>query len=286
MTRHRNLRHVVAICLLSVFIIGTRVPQLIQKRPQSFDHTYTAYGELLHRYIAGTRVNYTHLTRDRVALDAVAADIGIVSEDEFKSWTREEQIAYWINAYNIFTLQAIVNHYPIRRRWFSWLTFSPHNSIKQIPGVWTGLQWHGAGHELTLDEIEHGILRKKYDEPRIHFAVNCAAISCPPLRAEPYIGIQLDEQLSQAARDFLNSDLGLQIDGSTLLVSKIFDWYGEDFFSNYAESIDTKYSSLEQAILGFVAAYGPLEAVRLIQDEMARIKFLKYNWALNDNSPD
>ena len=282
MTRHRNLRHVVAICLLSVFIIGTRVPQLIQKRPQSFDHTYTAYGELLHRYIAGTRVNYTHLTRDRVALDAVAADIGIVSEDEFKSWTREEQIAYWINAYNIFTLQAIVNHYPIRRRWFSWLTFSPHNSIKQIPGVWTGLQWHGAGHELTLDEIEHGILRKKYDEPRIHFAVNCAAISCPPLRAEPYIGIQLDEQLSQAARDFLNSDLGLQIDGSTLLVSKIFDWYGEDFFSNYAESIDTKYSSLEQAILGFVAAYGPLEAVRLIQDEMARIKFLKYN----DNSPD
>lgn len=286
MTRHRNLRHVVAICILSVFIIGTSVPQLIQKRPQSFDHTYTAYGELLHRYIAGTRVNYTHLTRDRVALDAVAADIGIVSEDEFKSWTREEQIAYWINAYNIFTLQAIVNHYPIRRRWFSWLTFSPHNSIKQIPGVWTGLQWHGAGHELTLDEIEHGILRKKYDEPRIHFAVNCAAISCPPLRAEPYIGIQLDEQLSQAARDFLNSDLGLQIDGSTLLVSKIFDWYGEDFFSNYAESIDTKYSSLEQAILGFVAAYGPLEAVRLIQDEMARIKFLKYNWALNDNSPD
>ena len=140
--------------------------------------------------------------------------------------------------------------------------------------------------DRNTPEIEHGILRKKYDEPRIHFAVNCAAISCPPLRAEPYIGIQLDEQLSQAARDFLNSELGLQIDGSTLLVSKIFDWYGEDFFSNYAESIDTKYSSLEQAILGFVAAYGPLEAVRLIQDEMARIKFLKYNWALNDNSPD
>jgi len=106
------------------------------------------------------------------------------------------------------------------------------------------------------------------------------------LRSEPYIGMQLDEQLSQAARDFLDSDLGLKIDGSTLLVSKIFNWYGEDFFSNYAESVDTEHSNLEQAILGFVAAYGPLEAARLAQDEMTRIKFLKYNWALNDNSPD
>ena len=212
--------------------------------------------------------------------------MGVVSEDEFKRWTREEQIAYWINAYNIFTLQAIIDHYPIQRRWFSWLMFSPHNSIKQIPGVWSRLQWRGAGHELTLDEIEHGILRKHYDEPRIHFAVNCAAISCPPLRSEPYIGLQLDEQLSQAAHDFLNSNLGLQIDGATLFVSKIFDWYGEDFFPNYAESVDTKYSILEQAILGFVAAYGPLEAAHLIQDDMVRIKFLKYNWALNDNSPD
>ena len=250
----------------------------------SFDHTYHQYAKLLRNHVMGTRVNHAKLHGDRAALDAVVADFGCVTASELSGWTANQQTAYLINAYNAFTLQAIADHYPIKARWFR--VFTPHNSIKQISGVWTKLRWRAAGTDMTLDEIEHETLRAHYNEPRIHFAVNCAAVSCPPLRREPYTANQLDRQLILAARDYLSSDSGLQVDGTTLRISRIFNWYGEDFINQYAHLIDTDRTPKQRAIFGVIAKYGPPEASRLAQTGTAGIRFLKYDWSLNDTVPN
>ena len=246
-----------------------------------FDHDYRAYAQLLRDYVSGALVDYATLARDRHALEVVATELGQVSEADLDAWSREHRLAYWINAYNIFTLKAIVDNYPIRGSWFS---LSPRNSIKQIDGVWDRLTWKAGGREVTLDQIEHEILRPGFDEPRIHFAVNCASSSCPPIRSEPYRVDLLDRQLMLAARDFLASDLGMQVSGSTLRVSRIFDWYGDDFIPQFAHLVDADRSEKERAILGIIAKYGPTEAATLAQEGRAEIRFLKYDWGLNDLS--
>ena len=249
---------------------------------EEFDQAYLEYGEVLRTHVIGTRVNYTSLQQDRPALDVVVDDFGKVAKNELHRWTREQQIAYWINAYNAFTLQAIVNHYPIQSSWFSLFTFTPRNSIKQIRGVWTRLQWRAGGTDMTLDGIEHNTLRVKYDEPRIHFAINCAAVSCPPLRREPFVAAHLNRQLILAARDYLASDRGIQVDGNRLRVSSIFNWYGEDFINGYAHLIEANQSEQNRAILGVIAKYGPRQASVLAQNGTARIRYLRYDWSLND----
>ena len=248
----------------------------------SFDHTYSQYEDLLRTHVAETKVNYANLKYNRAQLDAVVDSFGEISAAEFKDWSTEKQIAYWINAYNVFTLQAIIDHYPIQSSWLNWFKFIPSNSIKQISGVWNELKWLAAGFEVTLDEIEHDKLRKIYKEPRIHFAINCASISCPPLNRKPYIAARLNQQLSNAAELFLDSEFGLQIEGTTLRVSNIFDWYGDDFIDEYSHLIDSSKSAKERAILGVVVEYGPQKASKLAQDSNASVRFLRYNWSLNE----
>ena len=176
----------------------------------TFDHEYRAYGQLLRDHVRDGRVDYVALQRDRAALQDVVRAFGAVEPRDFAGWSREQQIAYWVNAYNVFTLQSIVDHYPIDGGWLSFLRWAPRSSIKQIDGVWDERQWDVAEGRMTLDQIEHETLRVRYDEPRIHFAINCAAKSCPPLRPEPYVASRLERQLVLAARDFLASDEGLQ----------------------------------------------------------------------------
>jgi hypothetical protein len=251
---------------------------------EAFDHTYRLYGDLLRGHVMGARVDYAKLQQHPVALDAVIDELGNITAAQFQNWSAGQQIAYLINAYNVFTLKAIVDHYPIRGWWFSWLSLTPRNSIKQIDGVWTRLRWPVAGAERTLDEIEHEILRKQYREPRMHFAINCASVSCPRLRHEPYTSDHLERQLILAARDYLASDFGLIVDGSTLRVSSILSWFNDDFVDQYARLIDADRPSRDRTILGVIAKYGPPEASRLAQTGTARIRFLKYDWSLNDTA--
>ena len=273
---HAAAAAVVAAMLLAPSPLGSEL-----FAADSFDQRYRAYAELLRAHVVDTRVDYARLKSHRAALDAVASEFGNVTVVQLESWSAEDQIAFWINAYNVFTLQAIVNHYPIVWRWRNLLTLTPRNSIRQIPGVWSDLRWEVAGTRKTLDQIEHETLRPLYQEPRIHVAINCASISCPPLRVEPYVGEFLDRQLMLAARDFLASDLGLQVDGSTLRLSSIFDWYGDDFIEDYAHLVEGG-SEKERAVLGLVATYGPTEAATLAQSGHATVRHLRYDWVLND----
>ncbi len=248
----------------------------------SIDHSYADFGELLRQHVVGARVDYAALQMNREDLDSIVETFGTVTELEFDGWSREHQIAYLINAYNAFTLQAVIDHYPIDGGWFSFLRWAPRNSIRQIGGVWTERRWSAAGAELTLDELEHERLRAPYGEARIHFAINCAAISCPPLRRAPYVGERLDRQLIVAARDYLASPEGLQIEGETIRASSVFDWFGEDFIEEYSHLVDAPGSDRDRAILGVVAKYGPAEASQLAQSGDARLRFLSYDWELND----
>ena len=170
--------------------------------PQGFDHTYQAYATLLARHVHGGRVDYQRLVADRAALVEVTSGFGAVDGAAERAWPRDERLAFWINAYNLFTLQAIVDHYPIRTGWF---TLGPRNSIRQIAGVWDRLSWRVAGRQVTLDDIEHRILRPEFKDPRIHFAVNCASVGCPPLRSEPYRASTISAQLDANARSYLAS---------------------------------------------------------------------------------
>jgi hypothetical protein len=251
---------------------------------QDFDHEYGAYAELLRTYVRGPRVDYAALEAGRAALDCVVQELARADATEERSWRRAERLAFWINAYNVFTLRAIIDHYPIgSSRGRRATSGAPANSIRQIDGVWTALRWKSAGRDVTLDQIEHGILRREIGgEPRIHFAVNCASVSCPPLAAEPYRATTLDTQLDEAARRYLASEHGVRVNGSRLLVSSIFKWYGDDFVPDFGPRGPESARGTTRAILGVLASFAPEQVRRAAASGHARVAFLDYDWSLND----
>jgi hypothetical protein len=242
------------------------------------DPGYAAYGRLLARVVHGARVDYQTLAADRAALDDIAGELAAVPPEAEQAMPPHDRMAFWINAYNLFTLRVIVDHYPIRGSWFS---LAPRNSIRQIEGVWTKLEWRAAGRTITLDGIEHGLLRPEFGDARVHMAINCASKSCPPLRAEPYVGADLDRQLDEAARGYLASAEGSRVEGGRLFLSKIFEWYGGDFVKQYALPQSDVESSTDRGVRGFVERYGPAEAAAAAKSG-AKIRFLDYDWSLND----
>jgi hypothetical protein len=250
-----------------------------QRLAASFDHAYSRYADVLRDFVRPPRVDYAALVKERAALDAAVDVFAHPGADEERAWTREERLAFWVNAYNAFTLRAIVDRYPIHA---PWLTLQPRNSIRQIDGVWTKLTWRAAGRTLTLDDIEHKILRPEFKEPRVHFAINCASVGCPPLAADPYRAATLDAQLDAAARRYLASAQGLRIQGDTLLVSKILAWYGEDFVARFAPDAAGRPDRVERAVRGVVERFGPSAAAELARKPATRIRFLDYDWSLND----
>lgn len=244
-----------------------------------FDHEYATLADVLQRHVKPPRVDYAALQSDRSGLDrAVAAFASPAAQGE-SGWAREQRIAFWINAYNAFTLRVIVDHYPIRS---GWLTLQPRDSIRQIDGVWTKIAWQAAGRTLTLDDIEHRILRPELDEPRVHFAINCASVSCPPLAAQPYRPRTLDDQLDAAARTYMASPEGLRVDGGTLRVSSIFKWFGDDFVEQYAPRVPGARTARERAVLGVIATYASRATAEQAKTGEPAIRFLEYNWSLND----
>ena len=269
---------------LSIIVtIGILLAVASDAAQEKFDQNYSSYSYLLNAHVRGSRIDYTSLIKNRPLLDSVAEEFSLVSKEELESWPLKQQLAYWINAYNLFTLHAIVDHYPIKGNWFSW---HPRNSIRQIDGVWDELLWPAGGQKVTLDQIEHEILRPIFKEPRIHFAINCASISCPPLTTQPYSAVHLDTQLDTAARNYLATPHGLKVNDSTLTVTSIFDWYGDDFIQQFADLGPDNYSEKERAVLAVITKYGPPSAVALAKSGVAKLAYLDYDWSLNDKAAE
>lgn len=229
-------------------------------------------------------VDYRGLKADRADLDAFTAALARLDPAVYRSWGDREKIAFWINAYNAMTLRAVADRYPIRPSGLRSLVY-PRNSIRQIPGVWDEMTSEVLGRIVTLDEIEHGILRKEFCEPRIHMALVCAAVGCPPLRREPYTGGALDRQLEDQTRRFLADRAKFRMDEAsrTVRLSPIFQWFGEDFLARYgAGPARSGRSDAERAVLNFIAARLPAELGPKLEQGRWKVSYLDYDWSLNE----
>lgn len=251
----------------------------------AFDHTHARFDRLLRDHVHDGRVDYGALHARPADLEAYVAAIGRVDAATLAHFSREQQIAYWINAYNAFTLEAIVDHYPLQRRGIRGLAF-PANSIWQIPGVWKELRRRAGGSDLSLDDIEHGILRPQYAEPRVHFALVCASVSCPDLRAEAYRADRLEQQLEDQARRFIgNAAKGVRIDHAARVIhlSSIFKWFGEDFARTAGQiPAFARFDSEQSGVLAFVLRYhGDARDRALLSSGAFDLQYLKYDWSLN-----
>ena len=228
---------------------------------------YQDYAAVLEQYV-NQGVNYQELQANREQLDTFNAALATVDRSNYESWSEAEQIAFWINAYNAFTLQSIIDQEPLP------------NSIKEIPGVWRQ-RFKIAGELKTLDDIEHDTLRKHFNEPRIHVALVCAARSCPTLRNEPYRGDKLDAQLDDQARQFIASE-GFRLDreNERVYLSSIFKWFGEDWKPSYGVRKFAGNDS-EQAVLNFISNYLNADVQEYLARGDYKISYLDYDWSLN-----
>ena len=236
------------------------------------DTAYETYRDVLETYVDETgMIDYAALQQDRQALDEVNAAIAIVSDETYNSWTEAEQIAYWVNAYNSITLASIINQEPIKA------------SIKDIPGVWRITKHPVQSDNKTLDNIEHQELRANFNEPRIHAALVCAAISCPPLRTEPFTGESLDAQLDDQVEKFLAKPDGLRIDQAEgkVYLSTIFEWFGEDWIPTYGTDQGFAGSASERAVLNFISNYVSEEEKAYLMAGDYQVSYINYDWSLN-----
>ncbi len=221
------------------------------------------------------QVDYGALQRDPAQLDAYLQALAELPPEHVAAWPEADQIALLINAYNALTLRSIIDHDPIRP------------SIKAIPGVWKFRRHPLLGQRLTLDEIEHQILRREYNEPRIHAALVCAAISCPPLRRRPSRVRQLEEQLEDQTKRWLASDVGLRIDreAGEVAISAIFQWFAEDWPRADPEAVPVPGHADNSAVLHFIARHRPASERELLLGGDYRLAYLPYSWDLNRQSP-
>jgi len=248
---------------------------------RAFDHDHGAFTTLLQPHVADGRVNYSGLVEQQAALDRYLDLLNSVSTAEIDGWSRPQQLAFWINAYNALALDTVIAHYPLKRRGLMGFAF-PSSSIRQIADVWNLERRSIGGEPRSLDEIEHGIIRATFKEPRIHFALVCAAVSCPKLRPEAYRAEQLETQLAEQVTEFLadaNKGLAINTRRKRILVSSIFDWFQEDFALPNDFSGELAGSAAQAGVVYFISNATARAALRSGE---YRVGYLKYDWTLNE----
>jgi len=226
------------------------------------DTLHDRWGGLLAKHVSDGAVDYIGFKKDEAELDRYLDLLARTSPHELSD---SERLAYYINAYNSYTVKLILNNFK---------DGEPVDSIRKIGGLFSS-PWDISfavlgGETYSLDTIEHDIIRVQFEEPRIHFAVNCASKSCPVLISEPYRGAVLDRQLETSSRNFLEDPDHNYLDDTTLYVSSIFKWYKEDF---------------KDGVLSFFLAHATGELKKALQEQAddVRIKYLDYDWSLNSD---
>lgn len=219
--------------------------------------THKTWNELLKKHVDNEgHVNYKGFKKDIVKFESYLS--ALEKEAPKDSWSRDEKLAYWINAYNAYTVKLIVDNYPVK-------------SIKDLGGnlykintAWDIKFIKIEGEEYDLNNIEHGIIRKDFEEPRIHFAVNCASASCPILRNEAFVASKLDRQLDDQARTFINDGVRNCVKEDVAKLSKIFKWFSGDFTKN-------------GTVIEFINKYADTKMTK-----STKIDYLDYGWSLNE----
>lgn len=251
----------------SVFFVGTFIG-FVCEPAMAFDHQYVEWNSIVKQSVSWSgsvsTVNYKELKANPKALNHYLKSITEVQTSEFDQWTRNQQLAFLINAYNALTIKLIVDHYPV-------------NSIKDIGGIfsspWKKKFFKLFGNETSLDWIEHEKIRPQYKEPRVHFSLVCASKGCPGIRDEAFTAEKLNEQLEDSARRFLkdSSRNNFEPIKNELHLSSIFKWYKDDF-------IKAK-GSVESFVLPYMtSAQGQQSSTK----SNISIEYLDYDWSLNE----
>lgn len=249
----RNPWHFFLFCLISCFFFLS-LP-VASRSAKQVDHGL--YAELLAKHVKEGVVDYQGFKNEKAKLDQY---LKVLENTDTKELSHNEQFAFYVNAYNAWTIKLILSGYPGVK------------SIKDLGSLfrspWKKKICRIDGGIITLDDIEHKILRPRFKDPRVHFAINCASKSCPPLISEPYEGSKLDEQLDSSVRVFLNNPERNFLEGNKLYVSKIFKWFSEDFNGD---------------VVGFFLKYaeGEFKEKLTANRENIKVEHLHYDWSLN-----
>lgn len=228
----------------------------------SYPVSHEIWNELLQKHVTEEGVvNYKGFQKDSAQFNEYIKILSS-SHPNDTNWSKNERLAYWINAYNAFTVQIVMRNYPTLG------IKEIKNGIPFVNTVWDIKFIKIEDQVYDLNNIEHGIVRPRFEEPRIHFALNCASISCPRLRNEAFSPDRLDEQLSDNVRYFLSNPIKNKLGSDKSEISKIFQWYGGDFKKG------------DNTVRKFIDKYSDVN----ITDE-TEIDYLKYDWRLNDKLP-
>jgi hypothetical protein len=254
MERLKKTASISLVCFVAI-LASSFLPASRAATAAAVDHS--VFGALLAEHVKDGVVDYAGFKADETRLDQYLATLETVDPERL---ARNEQFAFYINAYNAWTIKLILTRYPGVK------SIKDLGSIFQSP--WKKELVRLNGKILTLDDIEHKILRPTFNDPRVHFAINCAAKSCPPLISEPYRGPVLDTQLDRVTATFLNTLGNYRLEGNTLWVSSIFKWFASDFNDDPA---------------GFYRTYAKGELKKQLDEKGDRIKvkYLDYDWSLN-----
>jgi len=234
-----------------------------ESNPESIDHS--KWQEVLDNYLVTDDESGVNLFDYQGLLDdedeSLRSYIDAITQIDPRSFNKKEQFAYWVNLYNALTVLTVVENYPI-------------GSIKEIgeatfpPGPWNDTVISVTGHALTLNHIEHSILRPIWKDYRIHFAVNCASIGCPNLQETAFDSSNTETLLEKASKQFINHPRAYSLTEQGLVLSSIFSWYSEDFGSS------------ERAVLDTIAIYLDDQAMRTNHQSSTQISYY-YDWSLN-----
>lgn len=254
---------------------------LIVATPRAQQPTYSGpLDQVLDTYVRDGFVYYRALRSDRSKLDSFIAQLGSAADLDKRS--REEQIAFWLNAYNALVLKTVIDHYPAPTRSSEY----PARSIRQIPGAFERLTYRVAGRTLTLDQIEQTVL-PQFRDPRLYFALGRGAVGGGRLRSEIFSAAALERQLSEVASECVTRAECTQIDSSAnqLLASSIFSWREKEFAEAYAGAAPPLFSTrspIERAILGFVQPKLLQTERDFLEKNTFRVAYRTFDWSLND----
>jgi hypothetical protein len=237
--------------------------------------------ELLHRpldqildvNVRDGLVYYRALKGERGRLDRYVASLN-VTPATYQGWSKAQQMAFWVNAYNAFVLQTVINHYPMK------------GTIAQIPGAFDRASFRAAGKTVTLNQIEKTIL-PEFKEPRLFLALGRGAVGSGRLRSEAYTGDRLEKQLTDIQQEFVDNRRLYRLDRltNTLSVTPILSWREADFVAGYAESADKVFaqrSPLERAVIGFITPHLLPSEKEFVRKNEFKMAFLEMDWRLND----
>lgn len=236
--------------------------------------------QILDLYVRDGLVYYRALKTERARLDRYTASLNVPART-YDGWSAQQKMAFWIDAYNAFVLETVIDHYPIHGRSAAY----PSSSIRQIPGAFEQTTWHAAGRSVTLDQIERTIL-PEFKEPRLYLALGRGSVGSGRLRSEAYTAERLGGQLDAVQKEFVSDQQMLRIDrmDGQMSVTPILSWRAQEFVAAYdhPDSTFARRSPIERALLAFIQpSLLPLEREFVKKDEF-RVVFHEFDWKLND----